>query len=145
MALFGAKKIKTDKEKVVAKDSDAPVAMKDLYSAAPQKTAASGGAKVKSNPDQSAYRLLIKPLITEKATNLSAENKYVFIVSKKANKIMIEKAIEEAYGVKPLAVNIINRAGKMVTRGRITGQRKDWKKAIVTLKPGETIKIYEGV
>ncbi|MFA5023611.1 MAG: 50S ribosomal protein L23 [Patescibacteria group bacterium] len=92
-----------------------------------------------------SYRLLVKPLITEKATNLSAENKYVFVVSIKANKIEIAKAIEATYGVKPLAINIINRAGKKVARGKVRGQRKDWKKAIVTLKKGETIKIYEGV
>jgi large subunit ribosomal protein L23 len=154
MALFGTKKNTSNEEKVtksapVVKKNvpvAAPVSMKDLYAAAPVKTAkgAAKVAKVGLNHELS-YRLLVKPLITEKATNLSAENKYVFVVSIKANKIEIAKAIEATYGVKPLAINIINRAGKKVARGKVRGQRKDWKKAIVTLKKGETIKIYEGV
>ncbi|MFA5886473.1 MAG: 50S ribosomal protein L23 [Patescibacteria group bacterium] len=89
--------------------------------------------------------MLISPLITEKATNLSAENKYIFIVSDKANKIEIAKAIEALYQVKPLKVNLINVLGKKVVRGKIKGQRSSWRKAIITLAKGETIKIYEGV
>jgi len=146
MALFGAKKTKDDGQKAALKNVSDPVSMKDLYSESSSKTAKTAGPKSKSSlKHEASYRLLIKPLITEKATNLSAENKYVFVVSNRANKIMIVKAIEATYGVKPTAVNIINRAGKKVSRGRISGQRKDWKKAIITLKKGETIKIYEGV
>ena len=62
-----------------------------------------------------------------------------------ANKIEIAKAVNDVYGVKPVSVNIIKTKGKKTRSGRVTGKRKDWKKAVVTLKKGESIKIYEGV
>ncbi|MFA5163371.1 MAG: 50S ribosomal protein L23 [Patescibacteria group bacterium] len=89
--------------------------------------------------------MLIKPLVTEKATNLSAQNQYVFMVAPRANKIEVAKAVASVYHVKPLGVNLVNVKGKQVTRGRVRGNRKDWKKAIVTLAAGQTIKMYEGV
>ncbi|HPD07624.1 50S ribosomal protein L23 [Patescibacteria group bacterium] len=89
--------------------------------------------------------ILIKPAVTEKAGTLNELNQYVFVVERGANKITIAKAIEAFYGVKPIAVNIINMPGKKVTRGRIKGQRPAWKKAIVTLPAGKSIAIYEGV
>jgi len=92
-----------------------------------------------------AHRILIKPLITEKAGFLGHENKYVFEVAIGANKIEIAKAVEEVYSIKPVAVNVMNRDGKKVRRGREFGRRKDWKKAIVELPAGKTINIYEGV
>jgi len=92
-----------------------------------------------------AYRVLVKPLITEKATGLGVENKYIFAVEKKSNKIEIAKAIDEIYGIKPVSVNVINMKGKKSRYGKITGKRKDWKKAIIELPKGKTIKIYEGV
>lgn len=92
-----------------------------------------------------AFKILIKPLITEKATALVSQNKYAFKVAPRANKVNIKKAISNLYGVEPLAVNIINERGKRVTYGRIRGKKSNWKKAIVTLKPGDKIEIYEGV
>ncbi|MCD4761725.1 50S ribosomal protein L23 [bacterium] len=92
-----------------------------------------------------AYKILVKPLITEKAANLGSENKYVFEVSVSTNKIEIAKAINEVYGVKPVSVNIVNVGGKKVRYGRHFGKRKDTKKAIITLPKGKTINIYEGV
>ncbi|OIO07421.1 50S ribosomal protein L23 [Candidatus Falkowbacteria bacterium CG1_02_41_21] len=89
--------------------------------------------------------MLVKPLVTEKATNLGGQNKYVFIVDINANKIEVAKAIDEVYGLNPISVNMVKMKGKQVARGRITGRRKDFKKAIVTLKKGETIQVYEGV
>lgn len=113
--------------------------MKDLYSD-------SGKVKKGSKAiSHTAYKVLIKPLITEKVTELGAQNKYVFAVSRSANKIEIAKAIQGVYGIKPESVNIINIKGKKVSRGKITGKRKDWKKAIVTLPEGKTIQVYEGV
>ncbi|MCF7820677.1 MAG: 50S ribosomal protein L23 [Candidatus Pacebacteria bacterium] len=93
----------------------------------------------------SAYKVLIKPLVTEKAANLSATNQYVFMVAKEANKIEVAKAVYEVYKIKPLGVNIVNNKGKRVRRGRQVGKRKDWKKAIVSLPAGKTLNIYEGV
>ena len=92
-----------------------------------------------------AYRILLRPLITEKAAELSAVNKYLFVVENSANKIEVARAIESVYGIKPEQVNIANVSGKKVRRGRLFGRRKDWKKAIVTLPDGKTINIYEGV
>jgi large subunit ribosomal protein L23 len=118
-----SKKVKTD-EKKITKDT-------------------SKEETVKKNGN--AYKVLVKPLITEKATEIGAFNKYVFEVDKNANKIEIAKAINEVYGVKPLDINIIRMKGKKVRYGRTLGKKKDWKKAIVTLEEGKTIKIYEGV
>lgn len=92
-----------------------------------------------------AYKILLKPLVTEKAANLGTENKYVFAVASKANKVEIAKAVKEVYGIKPISVNIIKMSGKNVRSGRIIGKRKDWKKAIIALPKGESIKVYEGV
>ncbi len=92
-----------------------------------------------------AYKILVKPLITEKGSVMNAEYKYIFEVAKIANKIEIAKAIIEVYGIKPVSVNIIKMQGKKTRYGKIAGKRKDWKKAIVTLPEGESIKLYEGV
>ncbi|MCX6795722.1 MAG: 50S ribosomal protein L23 [Candidatus Falkowbacteria bacterium] len=93
----------------------------------------------------SAYRVLVKPMITEKAAHLGTENKYVFMVSLDSNKIEVAKAVAAVYGVKVDKVNLIRCEGKTVVRGRIKGKRKDFKKAIVTLAKGNSISIYEGV
>lgn len=153
MSIFGKKtedktKKSASEEKVAAKTALAKTetkSMKDLYSApatSKTKDAKKGVARVVYG---NAYRVLVKPLVTEKVSNLGALNKYVFAVACEANKIEVAKAIKEVYGVKPVSVNIINRLGKKARYGRISGRRKDWKKAIVTLPKGETIKIYEGV
>jgi len=101
---------------------------------------------VKSKEDtKNAYKVLIRPLITEKATDLGSVNKYCFEVSPRTNKVEVKKAIQSLYGVEPIAVNIMNMRGKRVRYGRITGKRRNWKKAVVTLKQGERIELYEGV
>jgi len=88
-------------------------------------------------------RVLIRPLITEKATNLSAIGKYLFEVAPKANKTDIKKAIKFLYKVNPIKVNIIKVRGKKVRYGKARGKTKNWKKAIVTLKKGEKIEFTE--
>ena len=92
-----------------------------------------------------AHRILVRPVISEKATMVNSLNKYIFEVGLKANKIEIKKAIEEIYGVTPKAINIINQRGKFVRFGRKQGRTKNTKKAIITLKKGESITIYEGI
>ncbi|MFH1713301.1 MAG: 50S ribosomal protein L23 [Candidatus Jacksonbacteria bacterium] len=89
--------------------------------------------------------VLIKPIVTEKSTNLSGQNKYVFLVNNRANKNQIIAAIKAVYQIKPTLINIINKKGKKVKFGKIQGQRKDIKKAIVTLPKGKKLDIYEGV
>jgi len=101
--------------------------------------------EVKKIKNGNAYKILVKPLITEKAGDLGKLNKYLFEVSKDANKIEVSKAIEEVYSVRPKSINIIRVKGKTVRRGKIKGKRKDWKKAIVTLSKEQSINIYEGV
>lgn len=90
-------------------------------------------------------KVLVKPLVTEKTANLGKNNQYGFIVDVKANKIEIKKAIETYYKVKPVKVNIINISGKNLRWGRTRGRTKDRKKAIVTLRKGDKIEVYEGV
>jgi len=94
---------------------------------------------------EQAYQILQKPLVTEKVTNLGVHNKYVFAVANNANKVEVAKAIHHVYGIKPVKVNMIKMMGKITKHGKISGKRKNWKKAIITLPIGETIKVYEGV
>lgn len=119
--------------------------MKDLYSVAETVKTKEGKSGEKRMVHGDAYKIITKPLVTEKVSNLGALNKYVFVVAKNTNKIEVAKAIKEIYGIKPVCVNVIRMSGKKVRYGRISGQKKDWKKAIITLPKGETIKIYEGV
>jgi large subunit ribosomal protein L23 len=92
-----------------------------------------------------AYHHLIKgPIITEKTHALKeAGNKLTLKVDVKANKIEIRKAVEVLFKVKVLAVNTIQMMGKKKKLGKSEGKRSAWKKAIVTLAPGEKIAGYE--
>ena len=96
------------------------------------------------------HQVLISPLITEKMTNITADSgKYGFLVNPKANKIQIAKAIEEKFNVHVMSVKTINHPGKMKTQfrksGRFTGKTSKFKKAIITLKEGEKIELFEAV
>ena len=91
-----------------------------------------------------ARDILVRPLITERTTQLMAEGKYVFAVAKAANKIEIAKAVAEVFKVKVAKVNTVNVTGKKKRMGRTEGKRPDYKKAIVKLAPGETIEFFEG-
>ncbi len=98
-------------------------------------------AKISSVAD----KVLVRPLVTEKAAIAASKNQYGFIVAKGANKTNIKKAVESVYGVKPVAINVSNVSGKNVRFGRSLGRRSDYKKAMVTLPQGKTINIHEGV
>jgi large subunit ribosomal protein L23 len=91
------------------------------------------------------YEVLRRPVVTEKNSDLMAHNKYVFEVMKGANKAQIKKAVEKAFKVTVVSINVITVPGKPRGFGRMKGQRPDWKKAIVTLKTGDKIQIFEGV
>jgi len=91
-----------------------------------------------------ARDILVRPLITERTTQLMAEGKCVFVVAKAANKIEIAKAVSEIFKVKVAKVNTVNVLGKKKRMGRTQGKRPDYKKAIVKLAPGETIEFFEG-
>lgn len=83
--------------------------------------------------------ILIQPRISEKAGALARMNKYVFMVHKNTNKIEVKKAVEAAYKVKVVQVNVVNNKGKSRNFGRTKGTTQAFKKAIVTLKKGDKI------
>jgi large subunit ribosomal protein L23 len=94
--------------------------------------------------------IVLKPIVTEKMTNLSEKfNRFGFVVSKGANKIEIKKAIEEMYDVAVIDVNTMNYAGKSKSRytkaGMINGKTASYKKAIVTLKDGDSIDFFSNI
>lgn len=93
------------------------------------------------------YHAIIKrPVISEKSTmQKEVSNQLSFEVDRKANRIEIKKAIESLFSVQVDAVRTLQIKGKYKQRGRIIGKRKDWKKAVVTLKPGERIEFFEGI
>lgn len=92
------------------------------------------------------YFVIKKPIITEKSTIARDEgNKYLFEVDHRANKIEIAKAVEKLFKVKVLTVRTMNMIGKKRRMGRAVGKKSDWKKAVVTLAPGNSIEIHEGV
>ena len=91
------------------------------------------------------YEVLRRPLITEKSTDLQSLNKYAFEIAEKANKPQIKQAIEAAFNVKVTGVNVITVPGKSRRMGRRIIQSPSWKKAIVTLQPGDKIEFFEGV
>ena len=95
-----------------------------------------------------SYEVLRRPVITEKNTMLNTEGKYIFEVALDANKMDVKRAVEEVFKVEVDKVNVINVHGKMRRspgRRRTSGFTRSWKKAIVTLKEGHRIELYEGV
>jgi large subunit ribosomal protein L23 len=91
------------------------------------------------------HEILRRPIITEKSTFLGDNAQYVFEVAKDANKIEIRRAVEEIFKVDVRAVNIIRVPGKMRTMGRSRGMTSPRKKAVVTLKPGQRIELFQGI
>jgi large subunit ribosomal protein L23 len=91
------------------------------------------------------YQIIKKALVTEKSTVArDASNKYNFEVDVRANRIEVCRAVEKIFKVKVLSVRVMNVPGKKKRTGRIVGQRRPWKKAIVTLAPGNRIETTEG-
>ncbi len=91
------------------------------------------------------YEVLRRPLITEKNTILQAQGKYAFEIAREANKPQIKQAVEKSFKVKVLAVNVMPVPCKTRRVGRQHVLTQSWKKAIVTLKPGDKIELFEGV
>ncbi len=91
------------------------------------------------------YEVLRRPLITEKNAMLQAQGKYAFEIAKEANKQQIKQAVEKAFKVEVRAVNVMTVPGKTRRVGRQQVLTQSWKKAIVTLKPGDKIEFFEGV
>jgi large subunit ribosomal protein L23 len=91
------------------------------------------------------YQVLRRPLITEKNSQLQVQGKYVFEVADEANKNQIKQAVEKSFKVDVTAVNVMTVPGKQRRLGRQQVLTAPWKKAIVTLKPGDKIELFEGV
>jgi len=87
--------------------------------------------------------IIIRPVVTEKTTELSEQNKYVFQVANSANKDMVKKAVKEIFNVTPDRVNVIMMRGKKKRVRYQYGYTTAWKKAIVTLKAGDKIELFE--
>lgn len=93
------------------------------------------------------YDVIVRPVITEKTMwDAQIDNKFVFEVDMKANKMMVKDAVEMAFDVSVERVNVMVMPAKTLARGRRARIRKPkWKKAVVTLSPGDSIPIFEGV
>ena len=89
------------------------------------------------------HEIIVRPLITEKNTNLMIYNKYSFEVLRDSSKPEIKRAVETIFNVTVTKVHTMNVRGKLKRRGREMGYTRDWKKAIVTLAPGDRIEIFE--
>lgn len=92
------------------------------------------------------HDIIRRPLITEKTSIQKAtSNQLTFEVARRANRVEIRKAIESIFNVNVASVRTMQVKGKVKQRGRIVGKRRNWKKAIVKLMPGERIDFFEGV
>jgi large subunit ribosomal protein L23 len=89
------------------------------------------------------FEVLRRPLITEKYTAMQAQGKYAFQVASNATKTQVKEAVENAFNVKVTGLNLMTVAGKRRRLGRRVLAAKPWKKAVVTLKPGDKIELFE--
>lgn len=135
-----ASKVKAEdakkKQFAAVPSADAP-SKKEESKAAP-KSDAKKQAK-RSEDTGNAYRVLVRAMVSEKSTLQAARGQYAFAVAPTANKIEVGRAIQSLYGVRPQKINIVNYRGKYVRYGRTEGRSRAWKKAIVTLQPGQKL------
>ena len=91
------------------------------------------------------FEILLRPLITEKSTILQdGQNKYAFQVDSRANKVQVKTAVEQSFSVKVTEVNMLIVKGKRKRFGRKLVQKPSWKKAVVSLRSGDKIQLFEG-
>jgi len=88
--------------------------------------------------------VLLAPVVSEKSYSLIGDGKYVFRVHQEAHKTQIRQAVEELFGVKVEGVNVLKVQAKPKRRGMVKGVKPGWKKAIVQLREGDSIEIFEG-
>ncbi|MBV8479872.1 MAG: 50S ribosomal protein L23 [Actinobacteria bacterium] len=89
-------------------------------------------------------QVLLRPVISEKSYEQITQNRYTFKVHQDAHKTQVRQAVEQLFDVKVVSVNIVKVQAKPKRRGMYKGVRPGWKKAIVELKPGDSIEIFEG-
>jgi len=149
MKLFDFFKKRKKPEKKIEKKIDQPTVVQPKAGKKPAFAKATAGKeeikpevpRPKKRISDRAYRVLSSPHVTEKATKLAEENKYIFKVLPRANKIEIKKAIEGLYGVDVVGVKIVNIPKRKRRLGRQKGWRKGYKKAIVKIKKGQKVEI----
>ncbi len=129
MTAFWNKNKKTGVANIPQKKAVKELAMPEAVSAVSDKTG-------------KASNILVRPILTEKGTMLENQGQYLFQVKVGATKPEVRKAVKQLYGVTPIKVNMIKMEGKNVRFGRFEGVQKNWKKAIVLLKKGEKIEMY---
>ena len=98
----------------------------------------------KPNQENILSKVLVEPIVTEAATVLIEQNKYIFKISPRATKLQVKMAIEKVYKVKVEKINTVSVPKKRRMRGRIPGCKSGYRKAIVTLKEGSKIDVFEG-
>ncbi len=91
------------------------------------------------------FEVLRRPIVTEKTTEMLDQSKFTFEVAKGANKMQIREAVEKAFSVNVVDVNVIRVPGKTRRVGKRQVQTSAWRKGVVTLKPGQKIELFEGV
>jgi large subunit ribosomal protein L23 len=94
---------------------------------------------------QELANVLIRPVITEKSTLLQEQGRYTFCVAPAANRMMVKQAVEKLFSVDVVRVNIVWVKGKSKRYGMRPTRRSDWKKAVVSLRPGQRIQFFEGL
>lgn len=133
-----------NRKKDDAKKSTAPKAAKAKVEAAeePKKEEAKQAVAAVPRATGAAYRVLVRPIVTEKTTRLGHDNQYAFEVAMTANKLEIRKAVKAVYGVTPTDVRVMRIFGKPVRSRAGMARRSAWRKAIVTLKKGDRIDMF---
>jgi len=89
--------------------------------------------------------IIIRPVVTEKSSGRMQDGKYTFAVAMDANRTEIKEAVESIFKVRVTKVNTVKMQGKLRRMGRFVGRKPSWKKAIVTLAPGQKIELFEGM
>ena len=135
MGFFSRKKT-DDVKKAPAKSKAAPAKAEEKKDEAPKQ------ATYVTRETGHAYRVLVRPLVTEKTTALSQLGQYAFEVAKDANKMEVRKAVKAVYGVTPTSVRVITVLGKPVRSRAGMSRRSSWRKALVTLKKGDRIDLF---
>ncbi len=143
MAFF-RKKYKEEKSDKKADVSTENFGVSDKSDEKAKKSKAEKEKKLSDSILRVSEDIIWQPWITEKAHAAMTENKYVFKVKKNCSKNMIANAIEKMYGVKVIAVNVVNVPAKKRMYGRYEGLKSGYRKAVVTLREGDKIELFKG-
>lgn len=143
MGLFNKKKEEDEVKEEVSKEVEASSTTPKEIKKPAKKTVALKKVAGQEGDGQLAYKFIVKPWITEKTQELMGNNKYVFKLRAKTTKREAKVAVEKLYGVSVLGVNLINIPQKKRRFGKFVGKKSAIRKAIVTLKKGDKIEIFE--